>query len=176
MTRTRIVATAWFACLTLFATAPARPDTDAQHALPLSSFPKESVVVETHSARRHVFQSWRAETSRQREQGLMFVKAMGANEAMIFVYQPAEYVAMWMKNTLLPLDMLFVDDRGCVITVKEHAIPGSLDTIESKGVIALVVELNGGVAAERGIRVGDKVVRPAANWPADPEASCTVSR
>ena len=95
---------------------------------------------------------------------------------MIFVYEPAEYVAMWMKNTLLPLDMLFVDDRGCVINVKEHAKPGSLDTIESKGAVALVVELNGGAAAERGIRVGDKVVRPAANWPAHPEASCTVSR
>jgi uncharacterized membrane protein (UPF0127 family) len=67
-----------------------------------------------------------------------------------------------------------VDDRGCVITVKEHAKPGSLDTIGSKGAVALVVELNGGTAAQRGIRVGDKVVRPAANWPLHPEMPCTV--
>jgi hypothetical protein len=149
---------------------------DASSAMPLSSFPREPVAVETRSARRHVFEAWRAETPGQREQGLMFVKSMGDDQAMIFVYDPVQYVAMWMKNTLLPLDMLFVDDHGCVVTVKEHAKPGSLATIESKAPVALVVELNGGTVASRGIRVGDRVVRPAANWPGRTDAPCTVSR
>jgi len=149
---------------------------DASSAMPLSTFPREPIAVETRSARRYVFEAWRAETPAQREQGLMFVKSMGDDEAMIFVYEPAQYVAMWMKNTLLPLDMLFVDERGCVVTVKQHAQPGSLATIDSKAPVALVVELNGGTVAGRDIRVGDRVVRPAANWPERDDAPCTVSR
>jgi len=172
----RVLVAVLSGCAALLLSMRALPGTDAQHAMPLSSFPKESIAVETRSARRHVFQAWRAETPDQREQGLMFIRSMGLDEAMIFVYDPAEYVAMWMKNTLLPLDMLFVDDRGCVINVKERAKPGSLDTIAAGLPVALVVELNGGTAAQRGIRVGDKVVRPEANWPRHPEMPCTVSR
>jgi uncharacterized membrane protein (UPF0127 family) len=176
MKPTRVLFATLSACAALLLSTQARPGTDAQHAIPLASFPKESIAVETRSARRHVFAAWRAETPDQREQGLMFVKSMRPDEAMIFVYDPAEYVGMWMKNTLLPLDMLFVDDRGCVINVKQHAKPGSLETIESGGLVALVVELNDGTAAQRGIRTGDKVVRPDADWPRDPQAPCTVSR
>jgi uncharacterized membrane protein (UPF0127 family) len=105
----------------------------------------------------------------------MFVKSLGPDEAMIFVYDPAENVAMWMKNTFIPLDMLFVDTRGCVVTVKERAKPQSLDTIASGGPVALVVELNAGTAAARGIRKGDRVVRPDAGWPVDDGRPCPVS-
>jgi len=148
---------------------------DAAAVMPLSSFPRESIAVETRSAKRHVFTAWRATTPSQREQGLMFVKGMGDNEAMIFVYDPPSYVAMWMKNTLLSLDMLFVDGNGCVIKVKERATPGSLDTIDSGGMVALVVELNAGTAAARGIHAGDRVIRPGAAWPKT-AAACTSSR
>ena len=103
----------------------------------------------------------------------MFVTGMRDDQAMIFVYQPAEHVAMWMKNTLLPLDMLFVDDNGCVVKVTERAQPGSLETIAARDPVALVVELNGGVVAARGIRLGDRVVRLAARWPR-PDATCSV--
>jgi len=172
-----LTATAWGLLLLLPLMMPAAGHgADASSAMPLSSFPREPIAVETRSARRHVFEAWRAETPRQREQGLMFVKSMGDDQAMIFVYDPAQYVAMWMKNTLLPLDMLFVDDRGCVVTVTEHARPGSLDTIESKAPVVLVVELHDGTVASRGIRVGDRVVRPAANWPGSMDLPCTVVR
>lgn len=149
---------------------------DATHALPLSSFPRESIAVETRSAHRHVFKAWRAETPQQREQGLMFVPGMGADEAMIFVYEPEQYVAMWMKNTILSLDMLFVDAHGCVVAVKERAKPQSLDTIEAGRPVALVVELNAGTVASHGIRNGDRVVRPEANWPAATAAPCSSQR
>ena len=164
------------ACLALLPAAPQGADLDARTALPLSTFPRETIAVETRSARRHLFEAWRAETPAQREQGLMFIRSLGAGQAMIFVYDPPEHVAMWMKNTLLPLDMLFVDEQGCVIKVKENARPGSLDPIEAEGDVALVVELNGGVAAQRGIRAGDRVVRPAADWPRAAAGPCTVSR
>ena len=132
---------------------------------PLSQFPRERVVIETHSARRHQFDAWRADTPGTREQGLMFVREMRDDQAMIFLYQPPAYVSMWMKNTLIPLDMLFVNQDGCVINIKHDAEPRSLATISSGGAVALVVELNGGVAARLGIMVGDRVQRPDADWP-----------
>ena len=135
---------------------------------PLSSFPRERIAIETRSARRHVFDAWRADTDATRAQGLMYVKSLPPGQAMIFVYSPAQYVAMWMKNTLIPLDMLFVDPAGCIVTVHERAQPGSLDTIEGDGPIVLVVELAGGSAANLGIGLGDRVTRPEIGWPRDP--------
>ncbi len=165
------------ALLALAALAPpAARAVDADSAAPLSSFPTEPVAVETRSARRHVFRAWRAETAEQREQGLMFVKSMAEDEAMIFLYEPPQYVAMWMKNTFLPLDMLFVDARGCVVGVKERATPHSLATIESGGPVAVVVELNAGTVAARGIRRGDRLLRPSAGWPRDTNAPCPAPR
>jgi uncharacterized membrane protein (UPF0127 family) len=74
---------------------------------------------------------------------------------------------MWMKNTLLPLDMLFVDRYGCVVKVKHDARPESLATISAGGPVALVVELKGGVATTLGVDAGDRVLRPQARWPAE---------
>ena len=136
--------------------------------VPLSSFPREPIVIETRSARRHELDAWRADTPASREQGLMFVEDMLPRQAMIFVYEPPQYVAMWMKNTLLPLDMLFVDEAGCVVKTEREARPQSLDTIQATVPIALVVELKGGTAKALGIGVGDRVQRPEAKWPAEP--------
>jgi uncharacterized membrane protein (UPF0127 family) len=143
--------------------------------VPLSAFPRERIAIETRkSFRRDMFVAWRADTPRTREQGLMFVRddQMRPDEAMIFVYDQPELVAMWMKNTLLPLDMLFVDPRGCVVTVKQNAKPGSLDTIESAYPVSLVVELKAGVVARHGIAIGDRVVRVDAGWPAQQDVPC----
>ena len=113
-------------------------------ALPLAAFPRERIAVETRASfRRLLFAAWRADTPQTREQGLMFVAdgEVRPDQAMIFVYEPPQQVAMWMKNTLLPLDMLFVDVNGCVVTIKQNAQPGSLATIGSRLPVALVVEL-----------------------------------
>lgn len=132
---------------------------------PLSAFPRERIAVETRSARRHVFEAWRADTPQTRAQGLMFVPELRVDQAMIFVYTPAQQVGMWMMNTLVPLDMLFVDDAGCVVKLHERAEPGSLDTISSGAPVVLVVELAGGTASRLGIGAGDRVLRPDARWP-----------
>lgn len=134
--------------------------------LPLTVFPRERIVVETRGARRHVFEAWRADTFATRAQGLMFVKEIRPDRAMIFVYDPPQRVVMWMKNTLIPLDMLFVDAVGCVVRVHEQARPHSLDSIESGAPVVLVVEIKGGAARALGIAAGDRVTRPSVNWPA----------
>ncbi len=143
-----------------------RPTRADSALLPLSAFPRERIVVETRSARRHVFDAWRADSPEARAQGLMFVKSLRPEQAMIFVYDPAQPVAMWMKNTLIPLDMLFVDDGGCVVKVHARARPGDLTAISADVPVGLVVELAGGTAATLGIAAGDRLVRPDAGWPA----------
>jgi uncharacterized membrane protein (UPF0127 family) len=92
---------------------------------------------------------------------------------MIFVYDSPQRVTMWMKNTLLSLDMLFVDAGGCIVTVVERAEPGSLATIDSRVPVLLVVELKAGTVHAGGIRLGDRVVRLDAGWPSG-QATCTA--
>jgi hypothetical protein len=105
----------------------------------------------------------------------MFVRDIRPDQAMIFVYEPPQYVAMWMKNTVLPLDMLFVDAAGCVVRTVHEARPQSLDRIDANASVALVVELKGGTTRTLGIEEGDRVRRPAAGWPAD-GLPCTGTR
>lgn len=144
--------------------------------VPLSAFPRERIAVETRASfRRHLFEAWRADSPETREQGFMFVedRAVRPDQAMIFIYDPPQHVAMWMKNTLLPLDMLFVDQRGCVVTIKQDATPGSLAAIKSRVPVVLVVELKAGTVAAQGIAVGDRVLRLDAGWPR-PNQSCAA--
>jgi uncharacterized membrane protein (UPF0127 family) len=143
--------------------------------LPLSAFPRERIAVETRSARRHLFEAWRAGTPEERAQGLMFVQNLRPEQAMIFVYETPQPVTMWMKNTLIPLDMLFVDEGGCVVKVHERARPGDLTGIVGGAQVVLVVELAGGTAAALGLAAGDRVVRPDAGWPRAPQP-CTRPR
>ena len=142
--------------------------------LPLSAFPRERIAVETRASfRRHLFEAWRAETPQTREQGFMFVddRDVRPDQAMIFIYDWPQHVAMWMKNTLLPLDMLFVDPDGCVVTIKQDARPGSLAEIRSRVPVVVVVELKAGTVAAKGMAIGDRVLRLDAGWPAT-EHSC----
>ena len=149
---------------------PAGAATSAAVAIPLSAFPRETLVVETRAARRHTWEAWRADTPATREQGLMFVQRLDPTQAMFFVYDPPARVSMWMKNTLVSLDMLFVDARGCVVKVERETAPQSLALISAPEPVALVVELAGGSAADLGIGPGDRVRRPAVGWPASAQA------
>jgi uncharacterized membrane protein (UPF0127 family) len=160
------------AVLLLACSAQAPASVSREDALPLTAFPREPLVVETRSARRVEFDAWRADTPETREQGLMFVTRLDPSRAMFFVYDPPARVSMWMKNTLIPLDMLFVDAGGCVVMVKRDATPESLALISAPVPVALVVELAGGTASKLGITAGDRVARPAMHWP-DPARGCS---
>ncbi|MGI9245812.1 MAG: DUF192 domain-containing protein [Steroidobacteraceae bacterium] len=171
------------AALLLFAlagmgVAPVQAEPTPANAVPLREFPRESIAIETRANfRRTLLEAWRADSPAAREQGLMFVndEQMRPDQAMIFVYDPPEYVAMWMKNTWLSLDMLFADARGCIVTIKQGATPHSLATIESRQPVALVVELKAGTVAKQRIAVGDRVLRPDAGWPLGDAPSCTAA-
>jgi uncharacterized protein len=164
-------------CLLALATSLGAAAAPPAGALPLVDYPQETIAIEAPgSFRRHVFEAWRADDHRTRAQGFMFVEddAVRPDQAMIFVYEPPQVVSMWMKNTLIPLDMLFVDARGCIVKIHEHARPGSLAQIGSGVPVTLVVELKAGTAARLGLKTGQRVIRPASNWPVGPTA-CTVA-
>jgi uncharacterized membrane protein (UPF0127 family) len=102
-----------------------------------------------------------ARTNDQRAQGLMFVERMDAYEGMLFVYQGSAMLSMWMKNTLLPLDMLFAGPNGEIVHIHRDARPYSTDIISSMEPVSLVVELNAGMVDRLGISTGDRIVFPA---------------
>jgi uncharacterized membrane protein (UPF0127 family) len=96
----------------------------------------------------------------QMEQGLMFRRSMPANAGMLFDFKHPTNVTMWMKNTLIPLDMLFLDDSRRIIDIRERAVPYSTDIIASRVPARYVIELNGGTVARLGIKPGDQVASP----------------
>jgi uncharacterized membrane protein (UPF0127 family) len=108
----------------------------------------------------HKFTVELATTPAQMEQGLMFRQSLAPDAGMLFDYRAPAMAMMWMKNTLIPLDMLFVDPEGRIVNIHERAVPGSLATIAATAPARAVIELNGGTAARLGIRPGDRVLFP----------------
>ncbi len=106
----------------------------------------------------HAFQVELADTPQESETGLMNRASMPKDHGMIFDFRSrSDAVTMWMKNTLIPLDMLFIDREGKIVAIAENARPGSLRLVGPGFPVASVLELNGGLTAELGIKPGDKV-------------------
>ena len=99
-----------------------------------------------------------AVTNRQHAQGLMFRQSLAKNAGMLFDYKVPTPISMWMKNTFIPLDMIFINNDGKVINIVERAIPFSENVISSAGKARGVLEVNGGTASRLGIMPGDKVL------------------
>ena len=118
----------------------------------------EGLDVVTHHGVRH-FTVEVADTEATRDRGLMFRKSLAAERGMLFDFHTPQPVAFWMKNTLIPLDMLFIDADGRVISIARNAVPLSEAQIPSGGDVVEVLELRGGRAAEIGAETGD-LVRP----------------
>lgn len=109
------------------------------------------------SSGRHVFQVEVMRTPEQRARGLMFRRFMPADRGMLFDFERSEPVAMWMQNTYISLDMVFIRADGTVARVAEQTEPLSTRTIPSGEPVLGVLEVNAGVAAKIGLKAGDKV-------------------
>lgn len=120
-------------------------------------FDRQPLVIVTKDGKSHAFTVELAVTPRQREQGLMNRREMAADHGMLFAFGETRQVFMWMKNTYIPLDMLFIGKDGKVRTIRENAKPHSEAIIDSGGPIDYVLELNGGTAKRLGIRPGNRV-------------------
>jgi uncharacterized membrane protein (UPF0127 family) len=137
------------------------PAQQAQRPLDLATFPRTALEIthhgSDHTVRTYPFQVWVADTDERAQQGLMFVSDLPENMGMVFPVAPPRIENMWMKNTYIELDMLFIDDRGRVTKIIERAAPLSLQTLSSDTRVAAVLELKGGQAAKLGLRTGDTV-------------------
>ena len=118
-----------------------------------------TLVLKTDSG-DHSFNIEVATTDRERALGLMFRRSLPENAGMLFLYDQAQPAAMWMKNTFIPLDMVFISADGKVHRIEQNAEPFSTSLIPSEGPVVGVLELNGGEAAKIGLKRGDKVLYP----------------
>jgi uncharacterized membrane protein (UPF0127 family) len=128
--------------------------TKAQPALP-----KEKLVIVTKDGKRHTFQVEMATTPQQQRVGLMFRTSVPPDGGMLFDWGTPRDVPMWMENTLVPLDMVFINADGTIRAIAENTVPESLANIPSHGPVRATLELAGGTTAKLNIVVGDKVLQ-----------------
>jgi hypothetical protein len=102
-----------------------------------------------------------ADDGAERSQGLMNRENLARSAGMLFVYEEPVEVGFWMKNTLIPLDMIFIDESGAVISVHANARPHDLTPIDSGGPVRFVLEINGGLSQKLGIAPGTLLAHPA---------------
>ena len=138
---------ALFASVTAHAAEPARL---------LAGFERGRAIIETKTA-CHLIDIWFALTREQRTQGLMYIRELGEYEGMLFVSSRPAMLRMWMKNTYLSLDMLFIRGDGRIASIAARTIPFSEVSISSDEAVTAVLELNGGFADRHGVARGDRL-------------------
>jgi uncharacterized protein len=148
------------AAVLLLCAAPA-PAQSPNLPLQLSSYPRTQLRITSppgaHAPWSREFDVWVADTPERAEQGLMFVSDLPENKGMVFPLDPPRVENMWMKNTYIELDMLFVRADGRVTKIIERAHPLSLEILSSAEPVAAVLELKGGMVAKLGLKTGDVV-------------------
>ncbi|MCR6734394.1 MAG: DUF192 domain-containing protein [Afipia sp.] len=108
----------------------------------------------------HVFTVEIAKTDEERATGLMYRKELAEGRGMLFDFSPEQPVSMWMKNTFIPLDMIFIRSDGRILRIAENTEPQSEKIISSGGLAKGVLEVMGGTARKYGIQAGDRVAHP----------------
>jgi uncharacterized protein len=138
----------------------------APAALPLESltaFPQSALEIRTQAGTQR-FTIWIADTPQRSQQGLMFVRSLPADQGMLFPLQRPGVMRMWMKDTRIALDMLFIDAHGAIIYIRHNATPESEAIITTPAPVITpvkaVLELAGGECARRHIEQGDWVIHP----------------
>ena len=132
----------------------------------LVTFERDELAIQSDATgERHDFEVELAVTFAQQAQGLMYRRSLPRDAGMLFLYKTAGPASMWMRNTLIPLDMLFIERDGRIAHIAQRTVPLSLTSIESPVPVVAVLELNAGTTHRLGIRVGDRVLHPAFDPP-----------
>ena len=159
----QIVRAGALACMiALLAAGSSLAAQEPQRPLDLATFPRTTLEIvhqdSGHEPRKFPFQVWVADTPERASQGLMFVSDLPETMGMVFPVEPPRLENMWMKNTYVELDMLFIDAHGRVAKIIQRAAPLSLQTLSSDAPVSAVLELKGGQAAKLGLHAGDAVL------------------
>ncbi|CAI3951168.1 UPF0127 family (PDB:3M7A) [Commensalibacter communis] len=126
---------------------------------------KQPLTIVTKNGQKHEFSVEIAKTPMQQEVGEMFRTSIPENGGMLFVWPAPQVSNMWMKNTVVPLDMVFIDMNHYIRAIAENTVPYSLAPISSQGAVIATLELQGGITEKLGITVGDKIESPAFDAP-----------
>jgi uncharacterized membrane protein (UPF0127 family) len=127
----------------------------------LDAFPSGKLEISDGKKFKHVFQVWLADTPSRMAQGLMFVRSLPADRGMLFVHETPEPMSMWMKNTYIPLDMVFIDGHGRIQQIVEQTTPHSLNIIRSNEPALAVLEIAAGESHRLGLHAGQRVEHAA---------------
>ena len=127
----------------------------------LDAFPSGKLEISEGKKVVVEFQVWLADTPQRQSQGLMFVRSLPPSRGMLFVHDQPTPMSMWMKNTYIPLDMVFIDGHGRILQIVEQTTPHSLDLIRSREPALAVLEIAGGEAQRLGIHAGQLVKHAA---------------
>ena len=126
---------------------------------------EESALTIDAAADSFEFQVEMAVSPEQRSQGLMFRESLEEDRGMLFDFGRPQRASMWMRNTYVPLDMLFIDAEGWITQIAENTQPLSDAVVVSREPVRAVLELRGGVSAKLGIKPGDRVIHPMFSEP-----------
>lgn len=121
---------------------------------------KSSELSISSSGQIHQFNIEVADTDRSRARGLMFRETLPATSGMLFLFESKKMVTMWMKNTYIPLDIIFINQKGAIVHIAKSTVPESLEYIYSRVATSAVLELNAGVTTDLNIQVGDIISYP----------------
>ena len=123
---------------------------------PREGFGTDTLGIRT-AKETHRFTIEVARTPEQHQFGLMYRNKLAPDAGMLFLYPQPQRISMWMKNTLIPLDMIFIAADGRIVNIAERTVPLSTAPIYSSDLAVAVLEVNGGTAARLGIKPGDTV-------------------
>jgi uncharacterized membrane protein (UPF0127 family) len=143
---------AWRAALLLVALAACASSRSSD-----AGRPPARVVIETAAGQRHTVAVEVARTEAELTRGLMHRERLAPDAGMLFVFDASEVHSFWMKDTLIPLDMMFIDEGGRIVGVVERAEPRTLSLRSVDAPSRYVLEVNGGWSAAHGVRAGDHV-------------------
>lgn len=139
-------------------TAPTPGTSQAAEAVhPVSGLAVVPLTIVDREGRSHAFRVELAQSRFEQARGLMQRTVLGPDEGMLFPFDPPREASFWMRNTLIPLDLVFIGPDGRILNIAANAVPYDETPLMSEGTAKAVLELNGGRAAQLGIVPGDKV-------------------
>jgi len=127
------------------------------------ALPLTPLVVESQNGRKLTFKVGVARLETERQHGLKFRVSMPADEGMLFDFGTETRVGMWMKNTYISLDMIFIDANGIIVDIARSTAPLSEEPIGGNAAVLAILEINGGLSDRLGIRIGDRVLHEVVN-------------
>jgi len=147
----------WFmAAMLAVLLLPAFAGQQAALAQAQSTLPQSDLVIQTSQGPKRLRVEL-ADTDDSRSRGMMFRTKMAPDAGMLFDFKSEQMASFWMRNTLIPLDMLFIKADGTILNIHQRAIPRDETGINSTGPVRAVLEVNGGTVSRLGIKAGDRV-------------------